>query len=289
MDKSWINQDKINNYEFLLERLAGGRMAVYIKKFEILQKETANSTMLSDCVPVIMDLITCDLNVEKALRQSLLHNLVQMVVSSESVVQKLSAAWKTDVLLGNLVRVMREHVMTQYKYYQLYTHNVVTVMKCLAQVMKNNKAKENKFIQTTYLVGKDSCTMLDVLLKPMQYLVNMNKMFNDLGCLLLNTEDTDYVGEIKRYLTQVFNKIQSKLDLVSEIIEQIIKRYERRCDKTKLDDEKWKKIKEKLVHIFETTIVTPCSFTFNLYLNYYFPSEEHLNEYLTTLDNKIIK
>lgn len=60
-----------------IERLAGGRMAVYIKKFEILQKETANSTMLSDCVPVIMDLITCDLNVDKELRQSLLHNLVQ--------------------------------------------------------------------------------------------------------------------------------------------------------------------------------------------------------------------
>ncbi|XP_025202089.1 uncharacterized protein LOC112599402 [Melanaphis sacchari] len=282
-DESWIDQNKIKSYEFLLERLVGGKMAVYIKKFEILQKETANSIMLSDCVPVIMDLITCDLNVDKALRQSLLRSLVQMVVSSENVVQKLSAAWKTDVLLGNLVRVMREHVMTQYKHYQLYTHNVVIVMKCLAQVMKNNKFKENKFIQTTYLVGKDSCTMLDVLLKPMQYLVSMNKMFNDLGCLLLNTEDTNYLGEIKRYLTQVFNKIQSKLDLVSEIIDQIIKQYEGRCNKTKLADEKWKKIKDKLVHIFEITIVAPCSFTFNLYLNYYFPNEEHLNEYLITL------
>ncbi|XP_060878217.1 uncharacterized protein LOC132950696 [Metopolophium dirhodum] len=282
-DESWIDQDKTKSYEFLLERMAGGRMAVYIKKFEILQKETANSTMLIDCVPVIMDLITCDLNVDKALRQSLLRSLVQMVVSSENVVQKLSAAWKTDVLLGNLVRVMREHVLTQYKHYQLYTHNVVTVMKCLAQVMKNNKAKENKLIQTTYLVGKDSCTMLDVLLKPMQYLVNMNKMFNDLGLLLLNTEDTDYVGEIKRYLTQVFNKIQSKLDLVSEIIDQIVKRYEKRCEKNKSADEKWKNLKEKLRQIFETTIVAPCSFTFNLYLNYYFPNEEHINEYLNTL------
>ncbi|KAL4131612.1 hypothetical protein QTP88_008904 [Uroleucon formosanum] len=282
-DESWINQEKTKSYEFLLERMAGGRMAVYIKKFEILQKETANSTMLIDCVPVIMDLITCDLNVDKELRQSLLRSLVQMVVSSENVVQKLSAAWKTDVLLGNLVRVMREHVLTQYKHYQLYTHNVVTVMKCLAQVMKNNRAKENKFIQTTYLVGKDSCTMLDVLLKPMQYLVNMNKMFNDLGLLLLNTEDTDYVGEIKRYLTQVFNKIQSKLDLVSEIIDQIVKRYEKRCEKNKSADEKWKKIKEKLKHIFEATIIGPCSFTFNLYLNYYFPNEEYVNDYLNTL------
>ncbi|XP_026820151.1 uncharacterized protein LOC113558801 [Rhopalosiphum maidis] len=282
-DESWIDPNKIKSYKFLLESLAGDRMAVFIKKFEILQKETANSTMLSDCVPVIMDLITCDLNVDKALRQSLLRSLVQMVVSSEKVVQKISASWKTDVLLGNLIRVMREHVMTQYKHYQLYTHNVVTVMKCLAQVMKNNKAKENQLIETTYFVGNDNCTMLDVLLKPMQYLVNMNKMFNDLGCLLLNTEDTDYVGEIKRYLTQVFNKIQSKLDLVSEIIDQIMKRYERRCDKTKSADEKWKKIKDKLVRIFETTIVAPCSFTFNLYLNYYFPNEELLNEYLSTL------
>lgn len=60
-----------------IERMAGGRMAVYIKKFEILQKETANSTMIIDCVPVIMDLITCDLNVDKELRQSLLRSLVQ--------------------------------------------------------------------------------------------------------------------------------------------------------------------------------------------------------------------
>ncbi|XP_015377597.1 PREDICTED: uncharacterized protein LOC107171852, partial [Diuraphis noxia] len=148
---------------------------------------------------------------------------------------------------------------------------------------KNNKAKENKFIQTTYLVGKDSCTMLDVLLKPMQYLVNMNKMFNDLGLMLLNTEDTDYVGEIKRYLNQVFNKIQSKLDLVSEIIDQIVHRYEKRCERNKSAIEKWKKIKEKLRLIFETTIVAPCSFTLKLYLNYYFPNEEYFNEYLNTL------
>lgn len=52
-------------------------MAVYIKKFEILQKETANSAMLIDSVPVIMDLITCDLDVDKTLRQSLLRSLVQ--------------------------------------------------------------------------------------------------------------------------------------------------------------------------------------------------------------------
>lgn len=58
-------------------RMAGGRMSVYVKKFEILQNETDNSTMLSDCVPVIMDLITCDLNVDTVLRQSLLRSLVQ--------------------------------------------------------------------------------------------------------------------------------------------------------------------------------------------------------------------
>lgn len=64
---------------------------------------------------------------------------------------------------------------------------------------------EKAFIKTTYLVGKDCCTMLDILLKPMQYLVNMNKMFNDLGCMLLNNEDTGYLSEIKCYLTQVYN------------------------------------------------------------------------------------
>lgn len=68
---------------------------------------------------------------------------------------------------------------------------------------KNNKTKENEFIKATYMVGKDSCTMLDILLKPMEYLMNMNKMFNDLGCMLLNSEDTNYISEIKRYLTQV--------------------------------------------------------------------------------------
>ncbi|XP_025415695.1 uncharacterized protein LOC112687283 [Sipha flava] len=134
-EKCWIDQDEIKGREFLLGRMAGGRMGVYVKKFEIFQKETANSTMLSDCVPVIMDLVTCDLNVDTFLRQSLLRSLVQMVVSSERVVQKMSAALKTDLLMRNLLRVMREHVMTQYKYYQLYTHHVIIVMKCLARVM----------------------------------------------------------------------------------------------------------------------------------------------------------
>jgi len=45
--------------------------------------------------------------------------------------------------------------------------------------------------------------VLDVLLVPMQYLVNMNAMFNDLGRMALDNRDTDYLGEIKRYLTQV--------------------------------------------------------------------------------------
>lgn len=138
-------------------RLTGGRMAVYVKKFEILQKETVNSSVLSDCVPVIMDLVTCELNVDKVLRQSLLRSLVQskfllarttavvlilnacyitsVVVSSETVVEKLSALWRTDLLMRDLLRVMREHVMTQYKHYQLYMHNMVTVMKRLVRVM----------------------------------------------------------------------------------------------------------------------------------------------------------
>lgn len=37
----------------------------------------------------------------------------------------------------------------------------------------------------------------------MQYLLNMNEMFNDLGGLLLNNEDTDYIYDIKYYLSQV--------------------------------------------------------------------------------------
>jgi len=41
--------------------------------------------------------------------------------------------------------------------------------------------------------------------------------------------------------------------------------------------------REKLRLIFETTIVAPCSFTFKLYLNYYFPNEEYFNEYLNAL------
>lgn len=52
-------------------------VSVYVKKFEILQKEAANSIVLSECVPIIMDLITCDLNLDKVLRQSLLRSLVQ--------------------------------------------------------------------------------------------------------------------------------------------------------------------------------------------------------------------
>lgn len=47
------------------------------KKFEIVEKEAANCAAISDCVPVIMDLVTCDLDVDKTLRQSLLRSLVQ--------------------------------------------------------------------------------------------------------------------------------------------------------------------------------------------------------------------
>lgn len=60
---------------------------------------------------------------------------VTVVVSSEKVVQKLSVACDTEEMQRNLLRVMREHVMTQYKHYQLYTHHVVTVMKCMSRVM----------------------------------------------------------------------------------------------------------------------------------------------------------
>jgi hypothetical protein len=42
---------------------------------------------------------------------------------------------------------------------------------------------------------------------------------------------------------QVFNKIQNKLDLMSEIIDGIVKRYERRREKNKLIDENWILIK----------------------------------------------
>jgi len=44
--------------------------------------------------------------------------------------------------------------------------------------------------------------------------------------------------------------------------------------------------REKLRQIFESTIVAPCSFTINLYLNYYFPNDEQINEYLNTLIEK---
>lgn len=47
----------------------------------------------------------------------------------------------------------------------------------------------------------------------------------------------------ERNVLQVFNKIQNKLDLMSEIIDDIVKRYERRCEKKKLIDEKWIVIK----------------------------------------------
>lgn len=43
----------------------------------------------------------------------------------------------------------------------------------------------------------------------------------------------------ERNIFQVFNKIQNKLDLMSEIIDGIIKRYEKRCEKKKLIDENW--------------------------------------------------
>jgi len=60
---------------------------------------------------------------------------VTVVVSSETVARKLSAVRDTDALMADLLRVMREHVMTQYKHYQLYTHNAVAVMKCMARTM----------------------------------------------------------------------------------------------------------------------------------------------------------
>lgn len=57
--------------------MTGGMIAIYVKKFEILQNETVNSTTLSDCLPIIMDLITCELKLDKILRQSLFQSLVQ--------------------------------------------------------------------------------------------------------------------------------------------------------------------------------------------------------------------
>lgn len=74
----------------------------------------------------------------------------------------------------------------------------------LLSCRKKNKAKEYRFIKTTYPVGKDNCTVLDVLLKPMQHMVNMNEMFNDLGFMLLDNEDINCLDEIKRYLTRVW-------------------------------------------------------------------------------------
>lgn len=55
---------------------AGG-MAVYAKKSEIIDKETSNCAVLGDCVPVITNLIACDLDVDNALRQSVIRSLVQ--------------------------------------------------------------------------------------------------------------------------------------------------------------------------------------------------------------------
>lgn len=68
---------------------------------------------------------------------------------------------------------------------------------------KNSKAKEDEFINTTYSIGKDNCTVLDVLFKPIKYVMDMNSMFNDLGFMTLDREDTVYVNEIKHYLKQV--------------------------------------------------------------------------------------
>lgn len=58
-----------------------------------------------------------------------------VVVSSETVVRKLRMVRETDARMTSLLRVMREHVMTQYKHYQLYTHHVVAVVECLARVV----------------------------------------------------------------------------------------------------------------------------------------------------------
>lgn len=74
-----VSTDLIMFYKYALPagRMSAGTMTVYVRKFEILQKERANSTILSACVPVIMDLVTDDLNVDRGLRESLLRSLVQ--------------------------------------------------------------------------------------------------------------------------------------------------------------------------------------------------------------------
>jgi len=61
----------------------------------------------------------------------------------------------------------------------------------------------NDVVETTYAVGNDRCTVLDVLLKPAQYLVHMNETFNDPRGASLDGQDADHLGEIKRYLAQV--------------------------------------------------------------------------------------
>lgn len=69
--------------EWFTGRMSGGRMSVYAKKFEILQKETTNWAVLCDCMPVIMDLMTCELNVNKMLLKSVLQNLVQSLYTDD--------------------------------------------------------------------------------------------------------------------------------------------------------------------------------------------------------------
>ncbi|XP_050423056.1 uncharacterized protein LOC126834889 [Adelges cooleyi] len=263
--------------------VATGKLAVYAKKFEILKEEIVSSGMLSDCIPIVMDLITCELKVDKATRKKLLLTLVQMVAASNAVVKRLATLWKANVLMRDLLKVMREHVMTQYKHYQLYAHHAVSVLKILARVMKKNKIKEGEFINTTYALGGDQCTVLDALTVPMQYLSNMKRKFDDLAYLLLEENDKMYLNDIQLYMKQVFNKLQSKLDVMSKVVDDIFTQYENRCQKKNIADEKWKRIKEKIKKIFESAIVKPCVFTMNLYLNYYFPSEEQITELMKNI------
>lgn len=54
--------------------------------------------------------------------------------------------------MGNLLRVMREHVMTQYKHYQMYMHAAVTVIKCLARVMWVHVSKYKRNSKLFYLI-----------------------------------------------------------------------------------------------------------------------------------------
>ncbi|XP_050540847.1 uncharacterized protein LOC126905314 [Daktulosphaira vitifoliae] len=282
-----LNVEEVKNRKLLHdENLRGDRIAIYAKKFEILREEMVSSGMLSDCIPIIMDLITCELKVDKGTRKTILHNLIQMVVASNAVVKRLATLWKADVLMRDLLKVIREHVMTQYKHYQLYAHHTVSVLKGLSRLMKKNKAKENEFIKTTYILGDDKCTVLNALMVPLQYLSNMNRKFDELAHMVLEKNDKMYLDDILQYMKQVFNKIQPKLDSMSKVIDDIFVRYERRCQKRNIVDERWKKLKEKLKEIFENTIVKPCLFTMNLYMNYYFPNEDQMKDFMENIVKK---